>query len=1009
MMNHNPLIPARGGRRSALLRSFLTLLVLFGVSRSGALPRAAAAAQVIGTANSTVVPCLAPGTDYMGTAHPSPNDVSYDTFLYWSGAPTSARLIGYEFNASSAYGHDIWINGTWIGRATGTRNSQTLCRGFEGQQPLSWNIPTNLLKQGRNVIRLTLDPTVPDKGWGLSRIQIEVSGPEVDGRHYSQITIHSSYFNNWAGYADEGTYTQIMEPQGYDGSKPTPLLVAAHGYNGDGLEALWDYHDAANDRRWLVAAPDMHGEVKTHFTEIDSVTQMLRLRTGKGPMGSRAAQWDIADTVKYMRENYNVDPTRIYLVGYSLGNIATLPAGARMADVFAAVVDDSGPTDMTQWVVETANSDIVANQVRSIQLQTETGVYSLPDHLALQRRWPADYPFEYDRRSAINFAANYKYLPLLILHPDNDHKVPGHHAQDFYLRVGSYIADPNHPNLEFHYFPGDHGDRIANYPSYTLDWLSKFTRPKNDAPNDLTFATDWTMKHFWVTVEPTVADPLHPTVAELNAAHWTRVNRASYNRDGRFIQVDVENLRPLTGNPSALGVPAPTDAALSVKMTFDLARVGLPATGAYTVERVDKDYGTFTQQFAAAANGAVSIVVPRGAFILRLTAGNQPPATQVLVLRQGLNGYTGAEDAVLNGWYPTTNYGTASTLSQRVREGAPLHSAVLKFNLSPLPAAAHLRFAVLSMKVKSPALGDMPVQVLTLNRAWKANEATWLQASAGVPWATAGAEGAPADRADATIDARTVYTSTVADRYGFDVTAAVAGWLAAPATNQGFLLHDDQVDGLSTNRNDGFTWASAEYPDSSRRPELVLLYTLADPTPTPTLTPTVTPTSTATPTPTPTSTSTPTPTVTSTPTATPTPQAGTIRGQVFLDANRNGTLEPTEQGAPGKLIQLWQGDTPYDNAVTDAAGGFTFSLVPPGLCKLVLDLPPNYEVTAGVNPTALLVTTGSVISVTYGIAPIPTPTATSTRTPTMTATATPSPTPTATPRRSYLPLLLQGP
>ncbi len=77
----------------------------------------------------------------------------------------------------------------------------------------------------------------------------------------------SNYFNNWASYADEGTYTQIMEPQGYDASKPAPLLIGVHGYLDSGLDIMWDYHDAANAKGWLLAAGDLHGEVYSAYYE----------------------------------------------------------------------------------------------------------------------------------------------------------------------------------------------------------------------------------------------------------------------------------------------------------------------------------------------------------------------------------------------------------------------------------------------------------------------------------------------------------------------------------------------------------------------------------------------------------------------------------------------------------------------------------------------------------------------------------------------------------------------
>ncbi len=256
--------------------------------------------------------------------------------------------------------------------------------------------------------------------------------------------------------------------------------------------------------------------------------------------------------------------------------------------------------------------------------------------------------------------------------------------------------------MELISFPGDHGDRIQDYGNYTVNWLSQFTRPEGEAPQEIAFTadtqkislTDGGYAHFWMSVQPTVTDA--------NAAHFVRVNRATYHTDGGYIEADVENLRPLTGDPTRLGVPAPTDDALKVNLTFDLARVGLPANGVYTVERVDKDGGAFTQATATAADGKLVVLVPRGAFILRLTAGDRPPLTQVLKLRQGLNGYTGAQDTYLSGWEPDSNFAASASLWLRVENQAPLQNPALKFDLSSLPAGAYLRYAILTMKVSFP-------------------------------------------------------------------------------------------------------------------------------------------------------------------------------------------------------------------------------------------------------------------------------------------------------------------
>ena len=217
------IVAARRGRLNlgkAALNALLVALLLTGTLGAGLAWRVHATPAAPGTASSMVIPCIAVGPDYLDAAHPSPYDVSAETFLAWSGTITSARLVAYEFNAGGTFGRHIYVNGTKIGSATGTRGSEPMCRGFEGRQPLTWNIPPSLIIQGQNAVRITIDPAqTAEQSWGLSRVQIEVSGVDVNGRRYSQVTVPSTYNNNWTGYANEGTFTHIMEPQRYDANR----------------------------------------------------------------------------------------------------------------------------------------------------------------------------------------------------------------------------------------------------------------------------------------------------------------------------------------------------------------------------------------------------------------------------------------------------------------------------------------------------------------------------------------------------------------------------------------------------------------------------------------------------------------------------------------------------------------------------------------------------------------------------------------------------------------------
>ncbi len=79
-----------------------------------------------------------------------------------------------------------------------------------------------------------------------------------------------------------------------------------------------------------------------------------------------------------------------------------------------------------------------------------------PTHYPGQQRQPPDYPFEYQRRSPVEWAPNYQHLPLWILHPSGDQKVLPHHAEDMYIARARICPD----HVERTYFPGVHGDRI---------------------------------------------------------------------------------------------------------------------------------------------------------------------------------------------------------------------------------------------------------------------------------------------------------------------------------------------------------------------------------------------------------------------------------------------------------------------------------------------------------------------------------------------------------------------
>jgi pimeloyl-ACP methyl ester carboxylesterase len=995
-----------GSIRFLLRRGRALLLVALLATAAGLTAGRATAApsQATGIASSTVVDCLPVGSSYLGGSA-SPYAASKTVTLSWTGAAAAARLIAHEFNASSAYKSHIYVNGVWIGQPTGAHPSEGLCGGVDGFSPLSWSINPATLVQGVNTITVAVDADAPDQSWGLSRLQLEVAGPDVNGVRNVQVTVPSTYTNNWTGYNNWGTWTDIQIPSSYDPVVPVPLVIAAPGFNSPGSDYILDFGPAAEAKGWLLASADFHGEVQpTPAFDVNSLQKTVGMQT----MGARAAQYDVIDVINYVTTHYNVDRSRIYLVGHSMGGLTALLTGAKWPHLFAAVVADSSPTGLASWYYETQNTGKTPNPSLNLAMRQETGAYDPTTHVLRGYRTPDLYRFEYERRSPQELALNFKHLPLLLLYPQSDAKVDPSHSRLLYQLALDNAAD----HVELVSFPGGHGDRIADHGNYTMNWFAQFQRSDGYAPQNNTFSLDESGRVFWLGVQlSSDAVSVDPTTFALRTeAHWTRIHNATFDVAGKTIAVDAENLPPGTGDPNVYGAYPPAN--LTVNLVFYLDQIGLPLSGPYTIERINKDTGDFGVTFATAANGLLRVPLPQGAYLYRISAGNQPPTYQVIKLQRGS---ATVADTYLSQWAPTTNYGYTE-LAIYHKGSQPQLKSLLRFDLSALPAGAYIRFAALSVKTTSLPnnLNRPDVGVYQMNRAWDELGATWNVPRTGGAWSLAGAEGAPGDRAADPTDVRQI-AMTGAARWGWDVSALARGWQANPTTNNGVMLRSAPAVAAITGQNDLFYLASSESAD---RPFLAVVYTIDTPTPTPSATPTATATPSPSQTPTATPTPTPTHTHTPTPTSTPTPLAGRIEGEVFLDGNRNGVHDAGETGMASILVWLKQGGAITDNVTTGRGGGFAFGQVLAGVWQVEVNLPPGYAVTTSEgNPVTVFVTAGSQIAVQFGLAPQPTATASPSRTPTatatptitptptMTATATPTVTPTLTPTATSTPVL----
>lgn len=183
-------------------------------------------------------------------------------------------------------------------------------------------------------------------------------------------------------------------------------------------------------------------------------------------------------------------------------------------------------------------------------------------------------------------------------------------------------------------------------------------------------------------------------------------------------------------------------------------------------------------------------------------------------------GYAGVTDTWLQQSAPTTNAGADTLL--RVDRDAPAGSgqratALLRFDLSAIPAGAKLQSVQLTFNVTNRTSGE-GFFVYPATRAWTESGATWNQAGAAVAWSAAGARGAQ-DRGAAVL---ATVLPTATGNYAVPLNAAgvavVQGWVNAPSTNLGFVIDAD------TN-TDGLDVASSEAATPALRPQLTVTYT----------------------------------------------------------------------------------------------------------------------------------------------------------------------------------------
>jgi predicted peptidase len=133
---------------------------------------------------------------------------------------------------------------------------------------------------------------------------------------------------------------RVYVPKAYASSKAMPLVIALHGL-GANEDSFFDSYaqlapQLAEKYGFLMAAPLGFRRDGFYGSGIMGAGDAASRRRGEH------SEKDVLEVLRLMKAAYNVDESRIYLMGHSMGAIGTWALGAKYPQTWAALVAFSG-------------------------------------------------------------------------------------------------------------------------------------------------------------------------------------------------------------------------------------------------------------------------------------------------------------------------------------------------------------------------------------------------------------------------------------------------------------------------------------------------------------------------------------------------------------------------------------------------------------------------------------------------------------------------------------------
>ncbi|GJM13151.1 MAG: hydrolase [Pseudohongiella sp.] len=138
----------------------------------------------------------------------------------------------------------------------------------------------------------------------------------------------------------------VTVPAGYDAGTPAPLIVLLHGYtsSGAGQDSYMGFSGIADKYGFLLVSPDGDREAGGDENRFWNASAAC-CNFYQSDVDDSAY---VANIIRAVKEDFNIDPSRVYLIGHSNGGFMSYRAAYDHSETIAAIASLAGATHADQ-------------------------------------------------------------------------------------------------------------------------------------------------------------------------------------------------------------------------------------------------------------------------------------------------------------------------------------------------------------------------------------------------------------------------------------------------------------------------------------------------------------------------------------------------------------------------------------------------------------------------------------------------------------------------------------